>query len=201
MPKIDENEILRRLKLLSQIEPTSEAANCAVQRLRETLVKEGNEPKSTATKIVRAIISRSFMKFAAAAVLLICAGFLTGRLSTPQPVDAEQLRADLVRQMCRQWESILEARHAQLREEVYRQVRRELTEFAAQTLTASKGLTDQRLVELIRLIEAARMQDRLRVASALEQVELNRLQDKNQFRNGLETLVARASETSSATQN
>ncbi len=116
-------------------------------------------------------------------------------------MDVEQLRADLVKQMNQQWESILEARHTQLREEVYRQVRRDLTEFAAQTLTASKDLTDQRLVELIRLIEAARIQDRQRIAAALEQVELNRLQDKTQFRNGLQTLVARASEAPPTTQN
>jgi hypothetical protein len=76
-----------------------------------------------------------------------------------------------------------------------------LTEFAAQTLTASKDLTNQRLVELIRLIEAARMQDRQRIAAALEQVELNRLQDKTRFRNGLQTLVARASELQPTSQN
>jgi len=201
MPKIDENEILRRLKALSQIKPDAEAAGRAMQRLRDALVKQESVAQGTATKIVRAIINRSFMKFAAAAVLLICAGFLIGRLSTPQPVDVEQLRVDLVKQMSRQWESILEARHAQLREEVYRQVRRDLNEFAAQTLTASKDLADQRLVELVRLIEAARIQDRQRIAAALEQVELNRLQDKTQFRNGLQTLVARASELQPTRQN
>ncbi len=116
-------------------------------------------------------------------------------------MDVEQLRADLVKQMSRQWESILEVRHAQLREEVYRQVRRDLTEFSAQTLTASKDLTNQRLLELIRLIEAAQAQDRQRIAAALEKMELNRLQDKNQFRNGLQTLVARASDLQPTKQN
>ena len=193
MPKIDENEILRRLKLLSQIEPSCGAAERAINRARLGF--------SWGTATTSYKIKSPIFRFAVAAVLLICAGFLTGRLSTPQPVDVEQLRADLVKQMNQQWESILEARHAQLREEVYRQVRRELTEFAAQTLTASKDLTDQRLVELIRLIEAARIQDRQRIAAALEQVELNRLQDKTQFRNGLQTLVARASELQPTSQN
>jgi parvulin-like peptidyl-prolyl isomerase len=193
MPKIDENDVMRRLKLLSQIEPSCGATERAINRVRLGF--------SWGTATTSYKIKSPIFRFAVAAVLLICAGFLTGRLSTPQPVDAEQLRADLVKQMNQQWESILEARHAQLREEVYRQVRRELTEFAAQTLTASKGLTDQRLVELIRLIEAARMQDRQRIAAALEQVELNRLQDKTQFRNGLQTLVARASEAPPTTQN
>jgi hypothetical protein len=193
MPKIDENDVMRRLKLLSQIEPSCEAAERAINRARLGF--------SWGTATTSYKIKSPIFRFAVAAVLLICAGFLTGRLSTPQPVDVEQLRADLVKQMNQQWESILEARHTQLREEVYRQVRRDLTEFAAQTLTASKDLTDQRLVELIRLIEAARIQDRQRIAAALEQVELNRLQDKTQFRNGLQTLVARASEAPPTTQN
>ena len=197
MPKIDENEMLRRLKLFSQIQPSCEATERAINRAR--LGFSWDTATTTTTCTIKS--PRPIIKFAAAAVLLICAGFLTSRLSTPQPVDVEQLRADLIKQMNRQWESILEARHAQLREEVYRQVRRDLTEFAAQTLTASKDLTDQRLVELIRLIEAARIQDRQRIATALEQIELNRLQDKSQFRNGLQTLVARAREKSSATQN
>jgi len=197
MSKIDENEIQRRLERLSQIQPSCEATERAISRARLGF-SWGTVTTITTCKIKS---PRPIIKFAAAAVLLICAGFLTGRLSTPQPVDVEQLRVDLVKQMNQQWESILEARHAQLREEVYRQVRRALTEFAAQTLTASKDLTNQRLLELIRLIEAARSQDRQRIAAALEQVELNRLQDKSQFRNGLETLIARAGEPSSATQN
>lgn len=195
MPKIDENEILGRLKLLSQIQPPSEATERAINRARIAF------EWGTATRTYRIKSPSPIIKFAAAAVLLICAGFLTGRLSTRQPVDVEQLRADLIKQVNQQCESILEARHAQLREEVYRQVRRDLTEFAAQTLTASKDLTNQRLVELIRLIEAARIQDRQRIAAALEQIESSRLQDKNQFRNGLETLVARASELQPTRQN
>jgi len=197
MSKIDENEIQRRLEQLSQIQPSCEATERAINRVRLGFSWD----TATTTTTCKIKSPRPIIKFAAAAVLLICAGFLIGRLRAPQSVDVEQLRVDLVKQMNQQWESILEARHTQLREEVYRQVRRDLTEFAAQTLIASKDLTDQRLVELIRLIEAARIQDRQRVAAALEQVELNRLQDKSQFRNGLETLIARAGEPSSATQN
>lgn len=199
MSKIDENEIQRRLEQLSQIQPSCEATERAINRARLGFGFSWDTATTTTTCTIKS--PRPIIKFAAAAVLLICAGFLTSRLSTPQPVDVEQLRADLVKQMNQQWESILEARHAQIREEVYRQVRRDLTEFAAQTLTASKDLTDQRLVELVRLIEAARIQDRQRIEAALEQVELNRLQDKTQFRNGLQTLVARASELQPTKQN
>jgi len=197
MPEIDENEILRRLKLLSQIQPPCEATERAINRARIGF----SWGTATTTTAYRIKSPSPIIKFAVAAVLLICAGFLTGRLSKPQPMDVEQLRADLIKQVNQQWESILEARHAQLREEVYQQVRADLAEFAAQTLAASKMLTDQRLSELIQLIEAARTQDRFRVASALEQVELNRLQDKSQFRNGLQMLVARANELQPTSQN
>jgi hypothetical protein len=197
MPEIDENEMLRRLKLLSQIEPSCEATERAINRTRLGF-SWGTVTTTTTCKIKS---PSPIIKFAAAAVLLICAGFLIGRIWMPQSVDVESLRADIVNQVNRQWELALEARHAQLREEVYRQVRRDLTEFAAQTLTASKDLTNQRLLELIRLIEAARAQDRQRIAAALEQIELNRLQDKSQFRNGLETLVARASDLQPTKQN
>jgi hypothetical protein len=197
MPKIDENDVMRRLKLFSQIQPSCEATERAINRAR--LGFSWDTATTTTTCTIKS--PRPIIKFAAAAVLLICAGFLIGRLWAPQSVDVEQLRADLIKQVNQQWESILEARHTQLRQEVYRQVRRDLTEFAAQTLTASKDLTNQRLVELIRLIEAARIQDRQRIAAALEQIELNRLQDKTQFRNGLQTLVARAIEAPPTTQN
>jgi hypothetical protein len=69
-----------------------------------------------------------------------------------------------------------------------------LTQFAAETMAASRTLTEQRLVELVQVIEAARMQDRRRVAAALEQIELNRLRDKTAYGNGLETLAAQTNE-------
>lgn len=194
MSKTGENEVLRRLKRLSQVEPASEATHRALKGVRDALAQRQKGRESTVKRMRQAVINRSVARLAAAAILLMGAGFLVGHLSAPQPMNVEQLRADLIQQMNRQWESILEARHAQLREEIYRQVRRDLTEFAAQTLAASKDVTDQRLAELIRLIEAARMRDRWRVAAALEQIELDRLQDKTQFRNGLKMLVSQTSE-------
>lgn len=194
MSKTGENEVLRRLKRLSQVEPASEATHRALKGVRDALAQRQKGRESTVKRMRQAVINRSVARLAAAAILLMGAGFLVGHLSAPQPMNVEQLRADLIQQMNRQWESILEARHAQLREEIYRHVRRDLTEFAAQTLAASKDVTDQRLAELIRLIEAARMRDRWRVAAALEQIELDRLQDKTQFRNGLKMLVSQTSE-------
>ena len=143
------------------------------------------------------------MKLAAAAVVMIGAGYIAGRISAPEPLDAQELRAalesslksslepdirqKLLSEMDDRWQSTLAASHTQLKDELARQVRRDLTEFAAQTLAASGTRTDQRLMELIRLIEAARVQDRQRMAAAFDYIE-------SRFGNGLVTLAARTDE-------
>jgi len=197
MSKIDENQIHRRLKALSQIEPSSEATGRAIQQVRDTLVNKEKTRQCAGTRIWRTVFKCPVTKFAAAAVLLIAVGYATGRLSAPT-VDTEELRAalrqDLFEQMNERWQSAFAAGCAQIKEELQRQVRRDLTEFATQTLAASGTLTNQRLMELIQLIDTARMQDRKRIEAALEQIELNRLQDKTRFGNSLVTLAAQTNE-------
>ena len=209
MSKIDENKIHSRLKILSQIKPSSEATGRAIQRVRDTLVSEKSQ-HSAGTRIWRTVFKSPIAKLAAAAVLLISVGYATGQLSAPEPLDMEEFKAslesslksslepairqDLFEQMNDRWQSAFAAGCAQLKEELQRQVHRDLTEFAAQTLAASGTLTNQRLMKLIQLIEAARMQDRKRIEVALEQIELNRLQDKTRFGNSLVTLAAQTNE-------
>ena len=206
MSKIDENKIHRRLKALSQIEPSSEATGRAIQQVRDTIVNKEISQQGASTRIWQTVFKSPITKFAAAAVLLIAVGYATGRLSAPQPLDVEELKAaletslkaslepairqDLIAQLNKQWQSAFALNSAQLKEELHQQVRRDLTEFAAQTLAASGTLTNQRLVELIRLIEAARIRERQQVAAALEQIE----QEKIQFRNGLLAVAAQTNE-------
>ncbi|MGD8500605.1 MAG: hypothetical protein PVJ86_08145 [Phycisphaerales bacterium] len=213
MSKIDEDQIRDRLKRLSQVEPTDEAADRAMQRVRDSLVTNEGRRVGLAPP---SLIGR-LMKLAAAAILMIGAGFIAGRLSAPRPLDVEELRAtlesslrasleppirqDLLAEMDDRWQAAFAANCAQLKDELAQQVRRDLTEFAAQTLVASGTLTNQRLMELVQLIEAARVQDRRRVEEALEQIELNRLRDKSRFGNGLVTLAARTSELLRPKQN
>ena len=206
MSKNDENQIHRRLKILSQIEPSSEATDRAIQQVRDTLINKEKSQQHVSSRIWRNIFKSPITKFAAAAVLLIAAGYATGRLSAPQPLDVEELKAaletslkaslepairqDLIAQLNKQWQSAFALNSAQLKEELHQQVRRDLTEFAAQTLAASGTLTNQRLVELIRLIEAARIRERQQVAAALQQIE----QEKIQLRNGLLAVAAQTNE-------
>ena len=213
MSKNDENKIDHRLKILSQIEPSSKVTNRAIQRARDTLVNKEKSQQHVSSRIWRNIFKSPITKFAAAAVLLIAVGYATGRLSAPEPLDVEELKAaletslkaslepairqDLIAQLNKQWQSAFAVNSAQLKEELHQQVRRDLTEFAAQTLAASGTLTNQRLMELIRLIEAARIRERQQVAAALEQIE----QEKIQFRNGLLAVAAQTNELLSTKQD
>lgn len=138
---------------------------------------------------------------AAAAVLLIAVGFAIGRITTPQP-DMEQLhaamenslRASLTKEMDHRWQTAFTTKCVQLKDQLQQQVRRDLAEFAAQTLAASNTLTEQRLIQLVELIEAARERDRLQVAAAIEEIEFSRLKDKSQLGNSLVALAERTSE-------
>ena len=213
MSKNDENQIDHRLKILSQIEPSSKATNRAIQRARDTLVNKEKSQQHVSSRIWRNIFKSPITKFAAAAVLLIAAGYATGRLSAPQPLDVEELKAaletslkaslepairqDLIAQLNEQWQSAFAVSSARLKEDLHQQVRRDLTEFAAQTLAASGTLTNQRLMELIWLIEVARIRERQQVAAALEQIE----QEKIQFRNGLLAVAAQTNELLSTKQD
>jgi len=194
MSKIDENEVLRRLKILSQIEPTTEATDRAIQRVRESLSDKEKTRESTS---LWQFPKRPIAKFAVAAVLLIAVGFAVGRLTTPQP-DIEQLhsalenslRASLTKDMDQRWQRAFTANCVKLKDELQQQVRRDLTEFASQTLAASNTLTEQRLIKLVELIETARARDRRQVAAALEKIEY----DKKLLGNGLVALAAQTSE-------
>jgi parvulin-like peptidyl-prolyl isomerase len=198
MSKIDENEILRRLKLLSQIEPASDATDRAIEKVRDSL--SDKEKESASTSLWR-FPKGPIAKLAAAAVLMIAAGYAVGRLTTPGP-DMEQLqsslekslRASLTKEMDQRWQRAFTANCIKFKDELQQQVRSDLTEFAAQTLAASNTLTEQRLIQLVELIEAARERDRQQVAAALKTIEFSRLQDKNQLGKGLVALAAQTSE-------
>jgi hypothetical protein len=207
MSKIDEDQIRERLKTLSQAAPSQEATDRATQKARDALT---DCRVGTAHHNVIGGPRPTLPKLAAAAVLMIGLAYLGGRLSAPAPLDVEQLtadiesslkssleqaiRQDILKEMDTRWESAFAARSVKLKDEFQQQVRRDLMEFASQTLAYAGNQTDQRLAELIQQIDAARLQERLRVAKALQYLESNRLQDRNRFGNGLVTLAARTNE-------
>jgi hypothetical protein len=201
MSKIDDNQIQDRLKILSQIEPGSESINRAIQKTRDALINNENTQKYAGGIIWLNVFKNPIIKFAAAAALMICFGYIGGRLSGQQPVDIEELRTairnDLTKEMDERWQTVFAANCAQLKDELQQQVRRDLTEFAAQTLAASGTITNQRLMELAQLIEAARIRDRERIEKAFKQIELY----QTKLGKGLVALASRTNEMSDIKEN
>jgi hypothetical protein len=196
MSQINENEILGRLKRLSQVEPPKESADRAMQKVRDALIAgEGRRVGLAPPSFIGRLI-----KLAAAAVLMIGAGFIGGRLSAPEPVNVQELQAalesslksslvpaiqqELLSQVDDRWQSTLAASNTKVKDELARQVRSDLELFADRTLTTIGSLTDQRLMEFARIIEAARIKERQRVAAAFDYMGAR-------FGDGLVTLAAR----------
>jgi hypothetical protein len=146
-------------------------------------------------------------RIAVAAVLALGVGIAVGRLTAPRPIDVGQLRADLevsiagaLRSTVEQetlavvderLQMALEAGNAELKAELGAQVRQDLDAFATQFVAGSEAMVDQRLAELVQLIEAARLKDRQRVARAFEQIEQSRHRDRTQIGRGFQTLATR----------
>ncbi|MHC4529393.1 MAG: hypothetical protein ACYS29_16080 [Planctomycetota bacterium] len=188
----------------------------ALRALKDEQVPEG-PPKEVADAVAaklaqasedgwqRSIRQVSFAKLAAAAVFLVVASYAVGRLTVPRPPDVGQLHAALesslraslepairdkvVDELDQRWQMALAGSYAELRDEVTEQFRHDLGEFALRTLAASGAVTNQHLTQLVEAIGAAQTRERLWTAAALEQIELNRLRDKQQLVNGFETLA------------
>ena len=80
---MDEKELLRRLKLISQIEPSPESVERAKERIRQVLMAELERQESLRSKTRRSIIKKRIIKLAAAAVVIVAALVGIHRLSVP----------------------------------------------------------------------------------------------------------------------
>jgi len=178
--------------------PPRELADETIAKLNEA---SGQSNTVTAGKRIWFIdwlkAANSFTKVAAAAVLLIIAGYAAGRLSAPRGPDAEQLQAvlepairnQLLDEMKQYWQLALTSSYAQLKNELSQQYRSDLNQFAAYTLAASGAATNQLLEELIESINTAQTQERQWVAAAFEQTELNRIRENAQLTNAFATFA------------
>jgi hypothetical protein len=196
MSQINENEIHDQLEKLSQVEPTKEASDRVVQKVRDTLMAgESRRVGFTPPSLIGGL-----MKLAAAAVLMIGAGFIGGRLSAPEPLDMQEFQAALESSMKSSFEPALRQEilaeidnHLQLalatesnklKEDLARQVRRDMDTYVEQALTVVGNLMDQRFMNFARMIEAARIKERQRVAAAFDYMG-------SRFGDSMVTLAAR----------
>jgi L-lactate utilization protein LutC len=200
----NENILEKAVKALNNEQvpsgPPRELADATIAKLTQT---SGQSNKVTTGRRIWFIdwlkATNSFTKVAAAAVLLIIAGYAAGRLTSPRPPDIEQLQAalepairnQLLDEMKQYLQLGLTNSYVQLKDDLTQQYRRDLSQFAAQTVLASGAVTNQLLEELIESINTAQTQDRQWVAAAFEQIELNRLRDNAQLSNAFATFAVR----------
>jgi len=178
--------------------PPQEVTESTIAKLTKAAGQADTIKLKNRIRIVEGLrATKSLSKIAAAAVLLIAAGYATGRLSGPRPPDMEQIRAALepkIRQNLldetRQYVQLgLANGYIRIRDELSQQYRQELSRVALQSVAASNAVTNEMLIELIESFNEAQSQDRQRIAAALEQIESNQLHDRNQFGNALATLA------------
>ncbi|MBN1974315.1 MAG: hypothetical protein JW787_11795 [Sedimentisphaerales bacterium] len=136
----------------------------------------------------RFIISNLF-RIAAAVILSISIGYAAGRISASKSPDMEQIRSELepaIREkLLEDVQLELANNYVVLREELTEQYQQNLRLAALEILNTSGTITNQLIEELIYAIATAQHQNRQWVAAALEQTELNRLQDKTQLGSAL----------------
>jgi len=172
----------------------------------QLLKSRATQASTRQESIWRAVFQRRIPRLAAAAVLLIALGYGMALLTVPRELDADQIHAlevslksslepaihqKLLQEMTQYWQVSLAGSFADFKDELQQQYRRDLTGLAIQTLSTANAVTNQRLEKLVNAISTAQTKDRRWITAALGQMELNRLQDKNQFATGLETLALR----------
>ena len=178
--------------------PPREVIESTIAKLAETAGQADTVKLDNRIRIREGLkTGKSLIKIAAAAVLLIAAGYATGRLSGPQPPDMEQIRAalepkirqDLLDETKQYLQLGLANGYVRIKDELSQQYRQDLSRVALQFVAASNTVTNELLAELIESFNEAQSQDRQRIAAALDQIESNRLNDRNQLSNALATFA------------
>jgi hypothetical protein len=178
--------------------PPQELVKSTVAKLNEAAEQADTvKPKSRILIFNDLKAAKSLAKIAAAAVLLIAAGYATGRLSAPRAPDMEQIRAALepsIRQKLldetKQYMQLgLANAYIRIKDELSQQYRQDLNRVALQSVAASNAVTNELLTELVKSFNEAQSQDRQRIARVLNQMESNRRQDRNELSNAFATLA------------
>jgi hypothetical protein len=131
-------------------------------------------------------------KWAVAATVVLASGIAIGRLTSPQPLSEEHLKAEIQQAVLAEVDRRVDSALVAAADETAENMR----VMAAQFASGSRAMMEVRLAGLVQLIETARRTDRQRVADALVQMELSRLDDRNQIAASLRSLATPAAELS-----
>lgn len=166
--------------------PSQELVDATVTKLSEAQEMSDKMTSDRAVGLFDRIGAiRCIARYAAAAVLLIVAGYAVGRLSAPRQPNIQELqdtleptiRQNVVAQLKKDLQSGLKTCYDQLSDELNRQQRKDMAQFAAQTLSASNSNTSRLVIELIESINTLQTEQRQRFTAALEQMELEHQYD------------------------
>jgi len=188
--------------------PPQELADATIEKLTLASEQTGIVKLDKRIRFIGLKTINSLTKIAAAAVLLIIAGYAAGRLSAPKPPNMEQIQAalepairtQLLDEMKQYLQLGLANSYVRLQDDLSQQYRRDLNQYAAQTLAASNAVTNRLLEEFINSISATQAQDRQLIAAALEQIDNNRRQDNTQLSNALVSFAAQTEDELLRTQ-
>ncbi len=185
--------------------PPQEVVNETLAQLAQARRGAGAQPSATVHVRPTKLLLWSAVRLAAAAAVLVAAGYAFGRITAPQP-DMDQLRAELlpslaaslepsirasvVAETTQEYRQAMLASYMRLRDELTEQYRADLDRFAVQTLAASNTLTNQLLRQLMESFATSQRQDRAWVASALEEIQAKRAEENAAFGNALLSFAA-----------
>ena len=179
--------------------PPQELVEATMRKLDETTRQSNTIQLESRIRIRdRLKTLKNLNKVAAAAVLLIVAGYAAGRLSAPRPPDIKQLQEALVpairQELLDEINQNLQSSYVSLTENFDRKYRQDLNRIATQILVASNTVTNERLAELLVSINESQTQERQWFTTLLERMESNRLQDSAVLSNALATVAQRTEE-------
>jgi hypothetical protein len=209
-----EDKLWEAIARLRQQGPSQELPKEVVDETLRRMAARGLRIADSDTRIHS---TRYLFRLAAAAAVFVLLGYTAGRLTTPKPMDLEQLRdtlapsvasaiepalrARLADEVRRDYQLALASTYVRVKEELTEQYRSDLNRFALQTLAASNAVTNELLAQLVENIDTAQTQDLRRITRALYEIEMNRVQDKTQFASGLQTLAYRTEDELSRTNH
>ena len=196
--KEDENILEKAVKSLKKQQvppgPSDELAKATIEKLNIASEQPDTIEFNRELRFTNRItVLNSIIKFAAAAVFLIIAGFAAGRLTTTKQPDMEQIRASLepaIRNQLlgevKQYMQLgLANSYVRLKDDLTEQYRQDLNQLAANIVTTNSSLTNQLLQNLIESVDEAQKRQQQLFTAALEQVEMNRQRDNAQLSNAL----------------
>jgi len=145
-------------------------------------------------------------RWAAAAAVLLLAGYGVGRISAPRQPDIDELRAALLPSLAASLEPAIRQRvfeeatqgyqqamvtgYVRLKDEFTEQYRADMDRFAVQIFAASNSVTNQLLTQLVGAVEKSQQQDRQWITTALEEIEAKRAAEATELGTALVRLAA-----------